>query len=71
MFREDSVGHTQPSVDCPRRVDLEEYVFANTIIVIELDIGITNCFQVTWRRDGPICLRCVRSHIEVDFVPRR
>jgi hypothetical protein len=48
-------------VDFPRRLDLEQCLFADTIVVIELDIGKTNCFQVTWRRGRPIRLRYVRS----------
>ncbi len=61
MNRENLVGHTPPSVDFPRRLDLEQYLFGDMLIVIELDIGKTNRFQVTWRRGGPICLRCLRS----------
>jgi hypothetical protein len=52
MDGEDLVGHTTPSVDFLRRLDLEQNVFADTIIVIELDIGKTN---------GP-CTILVRRH---------
>jgi hypothetical protein len=42
MEREDLEGDTPPSVDFLRIPDFEQYLFADTIIVIELDIGKTN-----------------------------